>query len=72
MTRFPTIASIAGEVLPARDGQHVKVQIRRDGGWRTVLTVRLRGGAYRAAITQPGVYRVAFRGEVGPDVRVRR
>jgi stage II sporulation protein D len=71
MTRFPTIASVAGEVLPARDGQQVKLQVRRDGAWRTLLSTRLHGGAYRAAITQPGVYRAVFGGEAGPSVRIR-
>jgi stage II sporulation protein D len=71
MTRFPTIASLAGEVLPAREGEGVAIQARRGGRWHTILTVRARAGAYRAAITQPGVYRAAFRGATGPAVRVR-
>jgi stage II sporulation protein D len=71
MTRFPTIASIAGEVVPGRDGRRVTVQVRRDGAWRTLLSTRLHGGAYRAAITQPGVYRAVFGGEAGPSVRIR-
>ena len=28
-------------------------------------------GAYRAAVTQPGVYRAKFRGAYGAPVRVR-
>ena len=72
MTRFRAIASIVGEVLPARDGQHVEVQLRRDGGWQTVLTAPVLGGAYRAALTQPGSYRAVFGGAAGPVVRVDR
>ena len=71
MTRFPTIASLAGEVLPARDGERVHVQVRRDGAWTTILSPRVRGGAYRAAITQPGTYRAVFRGDAGAAVRIR-
>ena len=71
MTRFPTIGSLAGEVLPARDGEPVRVQVRRDGGWTTILSPRVRAGAYRAAITQPGTYRAVFRGDAGPSVRIR-
>ncbi len=71
MTRFPTIASLAGEVLPATDGQRVAIQARVAGRWHTVLTTPVRGGAYRAAVTQPGVYRATFHGAAGPAVRVR-
>jgi len=70
MTRFRTIASLAGEVLPARDGERVRVQARRDGGWRTILSVRVEAGAYRAAITQPGTYRAVFRGATAAAVRI--
>ena len=72
MTRFRTIASLAGELLPARDGERVRVQARGDGRWHTILSVRVRAGTYRAAITQPGSYRAVFRGDAGPAVRIRR
>ena len=49
----------------------MEIQVRRAGGWHTVMTTRVRAGAYRAAVTQPGVYRARFRGETGPSVRVR-
>jgi stage II sporulation protein D len=72
MTRFPTIASVAGTVLPARAGERVRLQVRRGGRWVTVSRPRVRaGGRYRAAVTRPGTYRVAHRGAAGPDVRVR-
>ena len=69
MTRFPVLAALKGTVLPARDGEPVEIQ-RRDGGWRTVATVRVHGGAYGAAITAPGAYRALFRGDAGATVRV--
>ena len=73
MTRFRVIGSLAGEVLPARAGQRVRVQVRRDARWREVATARVRrGGAYRAALTRAGLYRVVFRGDAGPAVRVDR
>ncbi len=71
MTRFRAIASVAGTVMPARDGQRVTIQVRRGTKWVAVLETRIRGGAYRAAVTQPGVYRAVFRGATGAPVRVR-
>ncbi|MEA2422378.1 MAG: hypothetical protein QOF55_1477, partial [Thermoleophilaceae bacterium] len=72
MTRFRTIASIAGTVLPARAGEAVRIQRRSGARWLDVATARAsRGGAYRAAITQPGEYRAVFRGDPGSTVTVR-
>jgi stage II sporulation protein D len=71
MTRFRAIASMAGTVMPARDGERVTIQVRRGPKWVDVIETSIRGGAYRAAVTQPGVYRAAFRGAYGASVRVR-
>jgi hypothetical protein len=71
MTRFRAIASVAGTVLPARDGERVRIQVRRGSKWVGVIETGVRRGAYRAAVTQPGVYRAAFRGAYGAPVRVR-
>jgi stage II sporulation protein D len=71
MTRFAAIASLRGTILPARDGSEVQVQIHRDGRWRPVISTTVQRGAYRAAITQPGAYRVVYRGAAGAQVRVR-
>ena len=62
---------MAGTVLPARDGEHVRIQVRRGAKWVDVIATRVRRGAYRAAVTQPGVYRAWFRGAAGASVRVR-
>jgi stage II sporulation protein D len=70
MTRFRAIASVAGTVMPARDGERVTIQVRRGARWVDVLEKRVHRGAYRAAVTQPGVYRAAFRGASGPPVRI--
>jgi stage II sporulation protein D len=71
MTRFRTIASVAGRVVPARDGERVRLQVRRGKRWVGVIDTSVRRGAYRAAVTQPGVYRAVFRGDAGPAVRIR-
>jgi stage II sporulation protein D len=70
MTRFRPIASLQGSVLPARDGDTVEIQARSNGRWRGVLGTRVRAGAYRATVTQPGVYRAVYRGAAGDPVRV--
>jgi SpoIID/LytB domain protein len=71
MTRFRAIATVAGTVMPAKDGQIVTIQARRGSRWVDVIETRVRAGAYRAAVTQPGVYRAVFRGAYGASVRVR-
>jgi stage II sporulation protein D len=71
MTRFRAIASVAGTVMPARDGERVRIQVRRGAKWADVIDARIRRGAYRAAVTQPGVYRALYRGVAGASVRVR-
>ena len=71
MTRFRAIASVAGTVMPARDGQRVAIQVRRGPKWVGVIETRVRRGRYRAAVTQPGVYRAKFRGAYGAPVRIR-
>jgi stage II sporulation protein D len=70
MTRFRAIATVAGTVMPARDGRRVRIQVRRGPRWADVVEARVQDGAYRAAVTQPGVYRVVFRGAAGAPVRV--
>ena len=71
MTRFRSIASVTGTVMPARDGERVEIQVRRGARWHTILTTTVRGGAFRAAVTQPGTYRAVFQGAAGDGVRVR-
>jgi stage II sporulation protein D len=65
------VASVTGTVIPARRGAEVQVQLREDGGWRTVAsTIVGRGGRYRAAVAQSGTYRAVFAGDAGPPVRI--
>jgi len=70
MTRFRAIASVAGTVMPARNGERVTVQVRQGAEWVAVLETRVHRGAYRAAVTQPGTYRAVFRGASGAPVRI--
>jgi stage II sporulation protein D len=71
MTRFRAIATVTGTVLPARDGERVTIQVRRGPEWVDVIETGIHDGAYRAAVTQPGVYRALYRGASGAPVRVR-
>ena len=71
MSRYRSIGSITGEVLPARLGERVRVQVRRGGRWRGMGSTTARaGGSYRFTVTQPGTYRAVFRGDAGPGVLV--
>ena len=72
MTRFPTIAS-AGRHRAARPRRRARASpgAPRRALAHALLTVRVRRGAYRAAVTQPGAYRAVFRGDAGRAVRVR-
>jgi stage II sporulation protein D len=69
--RRPAFASLAGEVHPARAGAFVGVQRRRGGRWSVVGWARVgAGGRYRAPVPAAGLYRVAYRGDAGPPVRI--
>ena len=64
---------IAGRVSPGGAGRTVVVERLRGSSWAEQLRVVTRaGGRYRAAIAEPGTYRVRYRGEPGPAVRVRQ
>jgi stage II sporulation protein D len=66
------VGVVAGRVAPAREGRWIAVQRRVDGTWSTQFEAPTRAdGRYRAAVRFPGVYRVQYRREVGPVLRVR-
>jgi stage II sporulation protein D len=71
--RAPGGPVLAGQIVPARRGAAVRVQLRGARGWRTVIRTSIRGsgGRYRATLPGPGVYRVSYGGVGGPEVRVR-
>jgi SpoIID/LytB domain protein len=72
IARVPAIAGLAGHVVPARRGERVRIQRRTGGRWVTVGSARAgRGGRYRAGVPANGLYRVVYRHDAGPAVRVR-
>src|SRR4051794_8675042 len=68
----PTVGAVAGRVLPVLSQAQVTLQ-RRDGGrWVSIGSAPVdRRGAYRAAVSRAGLYRVRYHDEAGPAVRVR-
>jgi stage II sporulation protein D len=65
------VLAIHGRVYPAKRGSVVAVERRTGRGWRTVQRVRLgAGGSYVATLSQPGVYRAAYRRVTGPAVTI--
>ena len=71
VARVPAVAGLSGRVFPGRAGATVKVQRRLAGRWVTVDTAETRsGGRYRAGVPAAGLYRVVFRGDAGPAVRL--
>jgi stage II sporulation protein D len=72
VARVPAIGALAGYVLPARDGSRLRVQRRTGGRWVTVEEAATgRGGRYLVAVPKSGLYRVLYRGDAGPGVRIR-
>jgi stage II sporulation protein D len=63
--------AIAGRVAPAIAGRRLTVERRAGRAWVVALVSRTRAaGRYRASVRLPGLYRVRYRGEAGPAVRV--
>jgi stage II sporulation protein D len=72
VARVPDIAGLAGHVIPARRGAHVKVERLTGGRWVVVDSARVgRSGRYSVGVPATGLYRVRHRGEAGPGVHVR-
>lgn len=66
-----TAGHVSGRIAPATKGSSAAVQRHERGRWVTLLrTPILAGGRYRAAVGRPGRYRIVYRGEAGPAVRV--
>jgi stage II sporulation protein D len=65
----PTV--LTGTIAPAAPGARATLQRRVGTRWVAAGSTRLgAGGRYAVAVRAPGVYRVAYRAAVGPDVRV--
>ena len=72
VARVPAIAGLSGRVLPAHKGSRVDVQRRIEGRWVDVDRVATaRSGRYSVGIPAAGLYRVRYRGDAGPAVRLR-
>jgi stage II sporulation protein D len=66
------LGSISGRVSPAVEGSLAAVQLREGATWVTVSQAAIAAhGRYRTLLPQPGRYRIVYRGEAGPSVRVR-
>jgi len=74
VARVPEIAGLAGHVLPAERGARVQIQRRTGGRWVKVgtATIAERDGRYSAGVPATGLYRVRYKGDAGPGVRIRQ
>jgi stage II sporulation protein D len=62
---------LAGAITPGHRGAWLRVQRRVGGHWATYAWTKLeRRGRYAVRIGGPGTYRVLYRGDAGPVVRV--
>ena len=69
----PAVGAIVGRVTPAIAGRWVVVERFAGRSWVAQFESRVAaGGAYRANVRAPGLYRVRYAGEPGPPVRVTR
>jgi stage II sporulation protein D len=72
IARVPDVAGLSGRVMPARKGAVVRVQRRFHGRWIPAgETTTDRRGRYHAGVSARGLYRVVYKGDAGPGVRVR-
>jgi hypothetical protein len=72
IARVPDVAGLTGRVMPARQGAVVRVQRRFHGRWIPAgETTTDRRGRYHAGVSARGLYRVVYKGDAGPGVRVR-
>jgi stage II sporulation protein D len=71
VARVPDIGGLSGRVMPARKGATVRVELRFHGRWVAAgETTTDRRGRYHAGVSAKGLYRVRYRGDAGPGVRV--
>ena len=62
---------LRGSVMPARRGARITLQRHAEGRWVTIGHTRAgTGGRYEAAVAAAGTYRVRYRGDAGPAVRI--
>ncbi len=72
VSQVPDVAGLRGTVFPVRRGATVRVERRFHGRWIPAGETTVgRGGRYHAGVTAPGLYRVRYKGDAGPGVRIR-
>jgi stage II sporulation protein D len=71
VARVPDVAGLSGSVFPARKGAIVRIEQRFHGRWVPAGEARTdRRGRYHAGVSAKGLYRVRYKGDAGPGVRV--
>ncbi|MEH3053247.1 MAG: SpoIID/LytB domain-containing protein [Patulibacter minatonensis] len=72
IARPPGYATAKGRVWPDGGGRTVRLQVRRDGRWRTVIRVQADAtGSWRALLPVGASYRVVALGAAGPVLKAR-
>ena len=71
VSRVPDVGGLSGSVMPARKGAKLRVELRFHGRWVPAgETTTDRRGRYHVGVSAKGLYRVRYRGDAGPGVRV--
>jgi hypothetical protein len=71
IARVPPIAGLTGHVLPARRGSVVRIERHTGGRWVEVGSTKAgRAGRYTIGVPATGRYRVRYKGDAGPVVRI--
>jgi SpoIID/LytB domain protein len=72
VARVPDVAGLSGRVFPARAGELVRIEQRFHGRWVPAgETTTDRRGRYHAGVSARGLYRIVYRGDAGPGIRIR-
>jgi stage II sporulation protein D len=71
MVRRPAISRLRGRVIPARKGDLVVIERKLGDAWAPAGSATIgRGGRYRFAVTNAGLYRISYGGAASGPVRV--
>jgi stage II sporulation protein D len=71
MTRRAAVAGLAGRIVPGVRGSLAIVERREGARWVPVTSATIgRGGRFRVALTETGLYRVRSRDAASPAVRI--
>jgi stage II sporulation protein D len=71
VARVPDVAGLSGSVMPAHKDAIVRIEQRFHGRWVPAGETRTdRRGRYHVGVSAKGLYRVRYKGDAGPGVRV--